>query len=254
MVTHDPIVVLHGFLGGSASFVDVIAAFPAPISPLAPTLYGHTGVAEGATTYSFETEADRLLCLIRRHFAGIAVHLVGYSLGGRLGLSLLLRAPSLFRSATLVCARRGLDTPEERSDRSKADLMWAHRLRTEPLTDFLDAWESQSIFSSMHRLPQAKLRRLRDQRLSHDSEALAQAIIGLSLSNMPSYAADLARVQLPVTLVSGSLDDKFTHLAEDLAARLPKSRTIVVTDAGHNLPLERPDAIASAMIEGMNHA
>jgi 2-succinyl-6-hydroxy-2,4-cyclohexadiene-1-carboxylate synthase len=71
---------------------------------------------------------------------------------------------------------------------------------------------------------------------------------------MPSYAGDLASVQLPVTLVSGSLDDKFTHLAEDLAAQLPKSRTIVVTDSGHNLPLERPDAVAAAMIEGMKHA
>jgi 2-succinyl-6-hydroxy-2,4-cyclohexadiene-1-carboxylate synthase len=254
MVTYDPIVVLHGFLGGSESFFDVIAAFPAPISPLAPTLYGHAGVTESAPIQSFETEADRLLCLIRRHYAGRLVHLVGYSLGGRLALSLLLRAPSLFRSATLVCARRGLDTPEEREERSKADLIWAHRLRTEPLTDFLDAWESQAIFSSMRRLPQAKLRRLRDQRLNHDSEGLAQALIGLSLSNMPSYAEDLARIRLPLTLVSGSLDDKFTHLAEDLATRLPSSHTIVVKDAGHNLPLERPDAVAAAIIEGMKHA
>lgn len=244
---------LHGFLGGSEFFSDVIAKFQTLVSPMVPALYGHAGFRESEELRSFEAEADRLACLITRHHASIPVHLVGYSLGSRLALSLLIRAPSLFRSATLISARRGLDTTAEREQRSQTDLQWAQRLRTVPLADFLNAWENRPIFSTMRQMAPDKLRRLREQRLSHDSEGLAQALLGLSLSRMPSYASDLTRIHVPVTLVVGSLDKKFVELGMELTSRLPNSKSIVVNGSGHNLPIERPDVVAAAIIEGMNH-
>ena len=247
------VMLLHGFLGGP-EFLDVLARLHGPISPFSPALYGHTGRLEPKPLPSFEAETDRLACAIEDRFGSAPVHLVGYSLGGRLALSLLVRAPALFCSATLISARRGLDTPAEREHRLLADAHWARCLRTLPLSRFLDAWEKQTIFAPMHRVAPDKLRTLREQRLKHDPEALAQALIGLSLSRMPSYAGDIAHISVPVTLVSGSLDEKFVALGRDLASRLPNGRFVVVNGAGHNVPIERPDAVACAIVEGMNHA
>jgi 2-succinyl-6-hydroxy-2,4-cyclohexadiene-1-carboxylate synthase len=247
------VVLLHGFLGSPESFASVIPAFRSSISAFCPPLYGHAGLREQRPLLSFEDETARLYHLIRDHFPAERVHLVGYSLGGRLGLSLLIRYPALFRSATLISARRGLDTTAEREQRWESDLRWAERLQSDKLFEFLDAWEEQPIFSSMRQMDPGRLRWLREQRLKHDAEGLAQALVGLSLSRMPSYAEELADVHLPVALVYGALDAKFIELGEELAARLPNSKTVVVDGSGHNLPFERPAALASVIAEGMNH-
>jgi len=141
----------------------------------------------------------------------------------------------------------------EREQRQEADLHWALRLRTEPLSEFLDAWEKQPIFSSMRQIDPERLRALREQRLKHDPEGLAQALVGLSLSRMPGYASELADVLVPVALVYGAFDEKFLELGQDLASRLPYSKTVVVEGSGHNLPFECPDAVAPVIAEGMNH-
>ncbi len=233
--------------------LSVVESIRSPISLFTPALYGHAGFRESEPLLHFEDETCRLGCLIRRQFGSRPVHLVGYSLGGRLGLSLLIRDPALFHSATLISARRGLDTTIERELRQKADLHWAQRLRTEPLSEFLDAWEKQPIFSSMRHIDSERLRALREQRLKHDPEGLAQALVGLSLSRMPDYASDLAEVRIPVALVYGTFDEKFLELGQDLASRLPCGKTVVVEGSGHNLPFECPDAVASIIVEGMNH-
>ncbi len=247
------VVLLHGFLGGPESVLGLIGPIQAPISVFSPAIYGHTGLREPEPMLGFEQETERLRELIRGYFGARRVHLVGYSLGGRLGLSLLIRAPALFHSATLISTRRGLDTDAEREERRKSDLQWAQRLRGEPLSTFLDAWEMQPIFSSMRQIDPQRLQLLRRQRMKHDPEGLAQALMGLSLSCMPSYAEELVGVRIPVNLVYGALDEKFVTLSEDLASRLPNSKTVVVDGSGHNLPFERPDAAATAIAEGLNH-
>ena len=75
----------------------------------------------------------------------------------------------------------------------------------------------------------------------------------LSLGHMPSLASELTRIRCPVVLMVGERDPKFRDLATDLARRLPNNRTIVVSGAGHNLPLERPDAVAAAISEGIDN-
>lgn len=69
---------------------------------------------------------------------------------------------------------------------------------------------------------------------------------------MPSYATELGGVSVPVSVVCGGVDQKFVTLGLDLASRIPKAAMIVVEGSGHNLPLERPDAVASAIVEGLN--
>ena len=244
---------LHGFLGCPESFQDVVGILGEAIAPYAPTIYGHGGHPEAESTCDFESETARLLCLVERHAAAKPVHIAGYSLGARLALAMLIRAPRLFHSATLISARRGLDSTEERKRRWASDLGWAQRLRNQQLSDFLDVWESQPIFSAVLRFAPDRLRWLREQRLRHDPEALAQSLLGLSLAKMPSYSDELSRVRVPVTIVAGASDRKFVELGEDLQSRLPNGNLIVVDGAGHQLPIERPDAVAAAITEGMNH-
>jgi len=247
-----PIVFLHGFLGSAASFASVRALLPVGHPTVSPGLFGHRGQPELLPNHTFEAELDRLLGVIQGHFNASPTHLVGYSLGGRLALALLLKAPRQFQSATLISARRGLDDPLARATRLEQDSKWASMLQTMPLSQFLDAWERQPLFATQRQLAPHVLAQLREQRLMHNPSALAQAMTTLSLAHMPSFQGTLD-IRCPVTLMVGDQDPKFCALAAELAEQIHKRRTIVVSGAGHNLPLEKPESVTAAISEEIDH-
>lgn len=248
-----PVVFLHGFLGNATSFASVRARLPVNHPTLSPQLFGHRGQRELSLSHTFEAEVERLLGVIQDHFGASPIHLVGYSMGGRLALSLLLKAPKQIHSATLISARRGLDEPLARASRLAEDSKWAALLQTVPLSQFLDTWEQRPLFETQRQLAPHLLAQLREQRLRHDPFALAQAMSALSLAHMPSFQGALGSIQCRVTLMVGERDPKFGALAADLAEHIHDSRAIVVSGAGHNLPLEHPDSVAAAISEEIDH-
>ena len=68
---------------------------------------------------------------------------------------------------------------------------------------------------------------------------------------MPSYGAALSSIDVPVTLMAGSRDDKFCELVRRLVVYNPRFESRLVEGAGHNLLMEAPEAVAAA-IERVN--
>lgn len=83
--------------------------------------------------------------------------------------------------------------------------------------------------------------------MSHDADGLARSLGALGLAEMPSYRSTLSSVDVPVTLMAGSRDAKFCELARGLACENPRFELLTVEGAGHNLVLEAPEAVASAI-------
>lgn len=74
--------------------------------------------------------------------------LVGYSMGGRLALQVLVETaaggePDLFRSAVIVSAHPGLSTDRDRVMRMAADAEWAGRALVGEWSEFLESWEDR---------------------------------------------------------------------------------------------------------------
>src|SRR5882724_11833530 len=95
-----PLLLLHGFTGGPFTWDGVVASLRNERRVLRPFLLGHGAETarvdrpDGAES-SFESEVDRIADLVRG--AQLRnVHVCGYSLGGRIALGLLARAPELF--------------------------------------------------------------------------------------------------------------------------------------------------------------
>ena len=93
-----PLVCLHGFTGSPQCWDDVIEALGKPSRVLCPTLLGHNQGPPPASITSFEAEVDRIATMVL-HAGLTGAHLVGYSLGARLGLGLLVRHGRLFARA-----------------------------------------------------------------------------------------------------------------------------------------------------------
>ncbi len=236
-----PVLALHGFTGSPQSW-DFLAE-----RPLAPSLIGHVGCAAQPEIQSFEAEVDRLAGLIP---GSDPVHVVGYSLGGRLALGLALRHAPRVRRVTLLSAHPGLASEGERAARRAADEAWCELLLGRGLSVFVDAWQAQPLWASQERLGQASRDAKRNERLSQSAVGLVQSLRSTGLGQMPSYRERLQGLTLPVAIVAGELDEKFTALARHMAERIPRSEIHIVPGAGHDLLLERPEFITEVIRRG----
>ncbi len=237
-------VMLHGFTGAPESFDSLRALLPSDSYVIHPTLSGHG--AAPAFAQSWDEELDRLVGLLRAEQVRNA-HLVGYSLGGRVGYGLLARAPELFSRATLIGAHPGLRSPVERAQRRQADRESIALILRGGLDGFLAGWEALPMWASQRRLPSDTLERQRTIRRSHTAAGLAHALAVLGLGEMPPV--DPSAHETPITLVAGALDEKHAGIAKTFAPQLPRGRARIVPGAGHNVVLEAPGPLASILME-----
>jgi len=241
-----PLVCLHGLTGSPHCWDEVIEALGKPCRVLCPALLGHNGgPASGAVT-SFEAEVDRIAAAVV-HAGLTGAHLVGYSLGARVGLGLLVRHGRLFERASLIGVHPGLASASERRARAAADERWCRLLETRGVHQFAEAWAAQPLFATQSRLSPARLAKQRRFRESHDPAGLASALRCLGLASMPCYSRDLGRVALPVRVITGELDRKFAELATEVSGLLPDATKLAVAGAGHNPVLECPRQLAEKL-------
>lgn len=232
------LVLLHGFTGGPESFRELGARLDTDVT--APALLGHAGALSSARTW--DEEVDRVASLLPE-----PAHVVGYSMGGRIALSLALRHPTLVRHLTLIGASPGIEDARARAARRDADERRARLLETEGLPAFVRAWEEEPIFATQRLLPDDVRARHRAIRLSHSAAGLATSLRVLGQGSMPSLWGSLGALDLPVQLVVGSEDPKLRGVAVRMLERLPRATLHVASGAGHDVVLERPDALSALL-------
>lgn len=238
MSTRRRVFALHGFAGSPATFDSLARTLP-DVEITAPLLFGHGADSEAA---SFDEEVERLASLVPR----TPTTLLGYSLGGRLGLALLARGVP-FERAVIIGGAPGLTTPSERIERRHVDARWASILRSDGISAFAEAWEAQPLFVTQTG-PRFSARRA--QRRAHDAEALARAFEVLGLAEMPNLLPALARNTVPIDYVVGERDLKFIAIGKTLAASVPNVRLTVAAGAGHDVLLEAEAAVVNVLSRG----
>ena len=246
------VVLLHGFGGTSASWEPIVAMLSPEIVPYCPAISGHERpfdeTSESLLSSALEQEARRLLADIegRQMNGGL---LVGYSLGARLALSMLCLEPRHFVGAILMGVNPGLSSEPQRLERVQSDDSWAVLARTVPLHTFFDHWEAQALFERQRLLPSEVLAKQREIRLTLRSDWLAEALRQFSLGRMPDYGPGAGRLPLPIRLLAGEFDQKFTMLGMLLAQVCQQGVFISVPNSGHNVLLERPDVVVNTIQE-----
>lgn len=238
-----PVVALHGFAGHAESWTTIQALLP-DVRVVALTLFGHDPERRPPGPIAFEDEVARVADVIRG--LGARVRICGYSMGGRITLGLLGRIPELIESAILVGANPGLTSDADREQRKAGDEVWVRVLEDEGLATFTEKWQAQALFATQARLPKERLDGQRAIRARHDARGLALCMHSLSLGRMPSYWDVLASTDVPVDIVVGALDEKFSTLATKMKERMKPGlgRVLRVADTGHNVVLEQPEILA----------
>jgi len=170
--------------------------------------------------------------------AGDRAIYVGYSMGGRLCLRLALDQPELVRGLVLVSTSPGIVDREERAARVEADELLADSVERDGVGAFLESWLAQPMFASVP--PEAP--GLADRRRL-TPEFLAACLRRLGAGAMEPMWSEVPRLTMPVLLVTGTRDEKYTAIARRMLERMHPQVGFVQLDGGHALPLEQPEVL-----------
>ena len=238
------LVLLHGFTNSGASWEPVIAGLGQRYRALAPDIRGHAS-ATTAAPVTLGAVIDDVAALTEGPFT-----LVGYSQGGRIALHVALALPHRVTRLVLIGASPGLADEAEREQRRLADERLAEEISSLPIDEFARQWAQTPVLAD---IPAAIAAVSHRDRLQSTPQGLAAALRGLGTGALPSLWDRLTRLQMPVALLAGERDAKFTALAHEMARCIPRASVTIVPGAGHAVHLERPQAVIEALLAVPGH-
>jgi 2-succinyl-6-hydroxy-2,4-cyclohexadiene-1-carboxylate synthase len=221
---------VHGFTQTGRSWGEVARLFATGFEVVRVDLPGHG--RSSAARLSFDDTASAIGAV-----GGRCVY-VGYSMGARLCLRLAIERPDLVRGLVLVGGSPGIATPSERTGRLQADGQLADDIERVGTVPFLRRWLAQRMFATLTPTEEDL-----EGRRANSPDGLAAALRALGVGAQEPLWGRLAELEMPVLLVAGELDLKFTVAGERMAAAIgANARSVVLPGCGHAAHLEQPDA------------
>jgi len=150
--------------------------------------------------------------------------LVGYSLGGRLGVHALLDNPSLWKGALLIST--GL---KARPDKWATDQEWSQKFSSLSWETLLEQWNAQPVFQNSS----TPMRQEGDFNRQH----LSAAFLEWSASKQSDLQMVIEQLPIPIYWVVGEKDPFALH---QIFLTHPDSKVIIVPGAGHRVLWDNP--------------
>ena len=173
------------------------------------------------------------------------IDILGYSMGGRIALGLMLAQPERIRRAVIVGASPGIEDEEARHERIHVDEARANALESEPFERWLEAWYAQPLFAPLR--ASTAFPAMAERRAQGHPEALAKTVRVLSPGRQPPLRQRLATCPVRALLMAGALDETYAASNRLLADANPQFESVTVAHAGHAPHLEQPDDFLHAV-------
>jgi len=254
------ILALHGYTGLGTDF--------APFAKLCdfarwhcPNLPGHgpnpqLDCTPEATLDFIQSQASALRSLVlhsqRRRTDQISSCkpvLLGYSMGARAALLHAFHYPKQWDAVILISPNPGIEDDTERANRRATDEILARRIEGEGVSSFIEFWQNTPMIRSQKNIFEAWRRDMQKARGYHTMAGLTASLRQFGQGQCPDLWPELNQLTLPILLLSGSEDQKYTRIAERMAQALPNATHQIVKKAGHMPHLEEPEICADAIAD-----
>lgn len=235
-VSSRPTVVFVHHFGGSAGTWDQVVAILGPdYSSRAIDLPGFGEAAAAVGPYAVADYVDAVEALIGAEGLSATI-VVGHSMGGKVALALAAGRPAHLRALLLLAPSPPTPEPIEEAARQKS----------------IDGWGDRGNAARMLAVATANPLSIPAQgRAIDDMMRCGRAAwtAWLTSGSREDISADTARIDVPVTILSGTGDTviPIAVLRREVAGRLAAARVELVSGAGHLLNLEAPLAVADAV-------
>ena len=249
------LVCLHGFMGTGFdwdAFARESLRLNANLCILAPDLPGH-GESPPVSEGSFENQIASLLDTEKLD----KVTLIGYSLGGRLGLQCLLSDPTKFSGFVGISTTAGLDIPSQRELRKSSDSQLAKKLRAitseSSFREFLSEWWNLPVFDSPARNWDLKNSFI-ESRVKQNPQALADSLDQWGSGVLPSLWDKMQGYGGRSLFLAGSADEKYVQIAMRLATTGSSSELKIMNATGHQILIEEPLEAAQCVVDFLHRS
>jgi 2-succinyl-6-hydroxy-2,4-cyclohexadiene-1-carboxylate synthase len=162
--------------------------------------------------------------------------LLGYSLGARVALQVLAQGGLPVSGAVLIGATGGIEDPEARAERRRADDVRADELESSgDLEGFLDSWLRGPLFERLGAGAE------RDERLRNSAAGLASSLRLCGTGTQEPLWDAVRSLPCPVLAMAGTDDTRFAAHALRLADLAPHGVASLLPAGGHAVHLAQPD-------------
>lgn len=238
----DTLLLLHGFTGSKDVWSCFLPSWSRNLQIIAIDLPGHgkTDSPDDWKRYDIEKIAADMIALLDS--LGVKqAHVLGYSMGGRLAITIASLYSERVRSLVLESCTPGLESEEERKERKRQDWQQADFIIEHGMETFVERWENIPLFASRQQLPDSVREQMRQKRLQNNPLGLANSLRGMGTGMQPSWWDSLHRLCMPVLLLSGEYDEKFLRILQRMEQLLPNAEFVQVSGAGHTIHVEQPE-------------
>lgn len=235
---NPPLVFLHGFLGAAEDWQPIMAQFTGDFYCIAPDLPGHGRnlPAFPTTPLTFDTLSENLIQLFNTLELS-HINLVGYSMGGRLGLYTAVHHPHRIHKLVLEGTSPGIIDEHSRHERATLDDQRAQALLAEGMEMFLEQWYNMPLFQTLHNKPNL-LATIKTKRRHNNPTWMAKIISDLSPGRQPAVWDKLVKLTMPVLLVAGEQDTQYVSLAHKMQTKISSGTAEIIPNSGHNVHSE----------------
>lgn len=186
---------------------------------------------------SFAVMAQRVLDAAPPRFA-----LAGHSMGGRVALEIVRRAPE--RVGGLALVSTGVHPPKPGEAEKRFALL--ARGVEQGMDALIDAWLPPMVWEPNRKLPglMDELSRMCADMGLETFERQIRALLA-----RPDVESLLPTIACPVLVAVGAHDEWASPAQHrDIAAAIPGSTLAIIEEAGHMLPVERPEGMTAALV------
>lgn len=236
---------MHGFMGSMAEYQDV--------QPKGTRIYLNllgfgpsAQIVKPAQRFQWREQVNDLNELLNQLNIK-KVNLVGYSMGARLALAYATVFPNRISKLVLEGGTAGLATQRLRQQRIIADTKKAADVVKLGMQQFISEWEQLPLFNSQRLLPLVKQKFMHDQRVNQHSENVANSLYFFGTGAMPNFLGQLSFLHVPVTLITGVHDQKFTMINQRMSQQLPQVTWHQISHVGHNVHFEQTGTVTDIL-------
>lgn len=184
------------------------------------------------------TQAGKLILEV-----GGRAHYVGYSMGGRMLLHAALNDKmGVIRSLILIGATPGIEDAAARAQRAAEDTDRARHILQVGTQTFINEWLSMPMFANVS-VEEAGL----TKRYENSPDGMAASLQNCGTGAQHPLWEYLPRIQIPVLVIAGSTDAKFTAIGQRMVDAIGSNARFVNIDGGHAVHLENPSVTAAVV-------
>jgi len=238
------IILLHGFMGSTNDWDEAVKVLEDNYEILMIDLPGHgKSINLDRKSYSLPFCMEQIVKIVTiNNFKNSTMF--GYSMGGRIALSTILKYSDITTELILESSSPGLNSRKERMDKTISDLKLIKdiykAMSFSEFEKFLNEWYSNPLFGKLKK--HKSFGKLVELRVNNLAEELEKSLIGLGAGTQPSHWGDLSKINMPVTHIVGNKDKKYLEIAEQMAETIKDYSIIEIDKVAHNAHFEKGKA------------